>query len=134
MNIDTQETYRLTQSYKEEASKLEPVDNKQLHVNFNALVEKYKMQLKGDYIVHTIYKKTNGDVYSLIYADYDEAKSIHVDDVATISLQDGKHMHAKLKESGLAIDYLFIVAYYNYIDRIKGSICFNGNSIITKDF
>ena len=128
MNINTQEIY------KEEDSKLERVDNKQLHVDFNALVENHKMQIKGDYIVHTIYKKTNGDIYSLIYADYDEAKSIRVDDVANISLQDGKYMHEKLKASGLAIDYLFIVAYYNYTDRIKGSVCFNGNSIITKDF
>lgn len=113
-------TINLSALYNESKPNLKTVDNPQLKIQLADLIEENQSKLSGEYNLYTIYRKDDKEVYALIYADYSEKDGIVYENSQSIAEKDARHMHEQTK--GLNLDYLFVVPYYNYVDRSKGSV------------
>jgi hypothetical protein len=111
-------------------SNLEKIDNSELVKALSAIIEANQLNLLGEYDFYTIYRKENKETYALIYAFYSESNGIFYDEMDEITNKDAKYMHDLISE--LELDYLFIVPYYDYTDREKGSIM--TGAVVTNEF
>jgi len=109
---------------------LKRVDDNQLKKTLADLIEANQSKLSGEYELYTIYQKENKEKYALIYAFYLEKDGINYEDMDEITKKDALHMHSKI--SGLNLDYLFVVPYYDYTDREKGSVM--KGAVVTNEF
>ncbi len=109
---------------------LKKVDDLMLEKTLSDLIEANQSQLSGEYDLYTIYRKDDKENYALIYAFYLEEDGITYDSMDEISQKDAKFIHSKI--AGLNLDYLFVVPYYDYQDREKGSVM--TGAVITNEF
>jgi hypothetical protein len=100
------------------------IHNNELTISIEQLILSCFEQLHGEYKLYSFYQKDN-QLYGLIHAEYYESNDITLESMKAISLQDGKYLHAQLKNSGLHLDYFFILPYFNYKERKKSCILFD---------
>lgn len=123
-------TIKLTALSNKSKSNLKTLDNPLLKKQLADLIAENQPQLFGEYNLYTIYRKDDKETYALIYADYSENDGITYENSQSVAEKDARHIHELIK--GLDLDYLFVVAYYNYIDRTKGSTTIG--AVVTNEF
>ncbi len=90
----------------------------------SGFIRNYQHMVRGEYDLYTIYEKENKQRYALIYAEYEEAGKVSEETFEEIVNADTHYLHQKMKEEKIPLNYLFVVAYFNYEQRIKGSISY----------
>lgn len=100
------------------------VNDENLSKNIESLIDVHEKQLKGEYSFYCIYEKGNSK-YALIHAFYNEENNIKEEDMPKIISSDGRFMQQKLIESKLAVDYFFVMPYFDFKDKSKGSVLLN---------
>lgn len=98
------------------------VNDENLSKNIESLIDVLKKQLKGEYSFYCIYEKGDSK-YALIHAFYNEKDNLKEEDIPEIIISDGRFMQQKLIESKLAVDYFFIMPYFDFKD--KSSVLLN---------
>lgn len=116
-------------------SHLVRVDDTTLYEGIESIIENNSKILRGEYSFYCVYQKTEGNLarYALIHAFYLEADGINQKDMDRIILEDGKIMHQSLLESKLECDYFYVLPYFDYADRSKGSILLNNRILLTNE-
>lgn len=97
---------------------------------FKDLVVHNEHNLSANFMPYGLYQN-EGQIYGLIHVDYLESDGLFHIDIPELSKKEGAYLHEQLKQSCLPIDYLFIMPYYNYIDRTKGS--FLSEPVVTNE-
>lgn len=90
----------------------------------SGFIKNNQHMLHGEYDLYTIYEKENKQRYALIYAEYEETGQVSEESFEEIVNNDTRYLHQKMKEENIPLNYLFVVAYFNYEQRIKGSITY----------
>lgn len=118
--------------FEDNRQKLTSVKDEELTESLQKLISDEQSNLRGEYDLYTIYQVEGKERYALIYAFYLEIDGLSYGQMDYIPDSDGKYLHQSLKQSGLALDYLFIVPYYDYIDKKEGSVMMG--AVVTKGF
>ncbi len=94
--------------------------DKKLCLEASSLVEGCQASLQGEYSFYSICLKGN-QVYGLIHAFYNESSSITEYNVESVVKKDCLYLHQQLKQSTLNLDYFFVMPYFDYLDKKRGS-------------
>lgn len=126
------EEYNVIQ--KERAKKFRTIDDKEFRDNLDVLFNSCLSHLRGEYQLYTVYENSNETpphIYALVYAEYYEKDFDSREHYNEILKEDARFLAMKLKESGLMLQYYFIVPYFNLLNG--DSVVMNGNAILTHE-
>lgn len=133
-NKSLEEIIRISdENHKQRAKNIKTVRG-QLRDNVEAVFDSCKKYLHGEYDLYTIYEDSNDKkivTYGLVYAEYYEKDCGAPEQFLDILKNDAILLHKKLLQSGLALDYYYIMPYYNPIQG--SSVLYNGNIILTNE-
>lgn len=97
-------------------------DDKTLE-NLKLLIEKNASLLSGCVLVYDLYKKEDNLSYALLYVDYDESNEVKENNIISIVKKDAAFLKQMLsKNKNINLDYFFIMPYFNFLSREKGSV------------
>lgn len=137
MNNDENSSLSLTELLEQfnNRPKLIKISDTVLYAYIDFLISDNANQLRGEHSFYCVYQKPLGSTvrYALIHATYLEKNGIKLEDMDRIILEDGKLMQQKLEEAQLECDYFYIMPYFDFVDRTKGSILLNNRILETND-
>lgn len=117
-----------------EKPKLIRVNDLALEETIENLIEKNANVLRGEYSFYCVYQKTqNQDKYALIHAFYIESDTVKYENMDRIILEDGKIMHQSLLDAKLECNYFYVLLYFDYADKSKGSVLLNNRILLTNE-
>jgi hypothetical protein len=117
---------------KRTESKIKHHYDSEVEEKLKELISKFKHDLAAEHETYCLYKDEDGKIYALIHSFYMEENGVVYEEMDELAKAEGKFLHEEVKKLGLKLDYLWIMPYYDYVDREKGS-CLT-EIVVTKDF
>ncbi len=93
-----------------------------LDQEINYLIQYAQQFLKGEYDLCSVCQYSSRKSYALISAEYYEVDNISESTFGRIARQDAMFLHEEMKKEKIDVDYLFVIAYFNYTDPNKKAI------------
>lgn len=97
--------------------------DKKLTAEAENLIDRCQTSLHTEYSFYSIYLQ-GSSVYALVHAFYNESDEIREDNLESIVKKDCQYLQGQLIKSNLNLDYFFVMPYFDYIDKTKGSVLY----------